>query len=174
MGLVGGKQTCPGHRWAWASGGGTERSPGAGRGRLSSGQPGHRRGKVVWEPALGWPGREGERKQRGGLLSHRVVVRGGAAQALRQIAVIRDFKRLGEGLATEALLPVRTCSPNPGLPTSGFLEPSLISPLSLQFSLGPCLPFSGSPWLPVSPGTQPPISPQDPAPSPARTVRTTK
>lgn len=73
--------------------------------------PGRRGRKEAWEAALGQGG--GEREQRGSPLSHCVVVRGGAARAQRQIAVIRDFKRLGEGLKAQALPGPPNSEPHP-------------------------------------------------------------
>lgn len=146
-----GSRHARGPRWAWASprrhreGPQVQAEAGSAQGSRAQAR------KVVWEPALGEGGREGGRakterrppeSRRGGP--------GRGCSGRRQIAVIRDFKRLGEGLGTEALLPVRTGSPNPG-PHLGLPGTSLISPLSPQVSLGPCLPLSGSPSLPVRP-----------------------
>lgn len=76
----------------------------------------------------------------------------------RQIAVIREFKRLGEGLRAQALPQVRTCPPNPGphlglpgtLPHLTALSPVLSGSLFPSQALDPSLSRSLSPSLWVS------------------------
>ena len=157
---------CAGSNRACAFGG-TERVP-RGRDKLLAAQAeggGRRFGSHPWAC-------EGGTRQRGSLLSHRVVVQGGAAQAQRQIAVIRKFKRLGEGLSTRDGPQVCMCPPNPRLYLGTLPH---LTALCLVFSLGPCPSLSGSPSLTLSlyPTLQFCTEPPLPAP-PLRTVRTTK
>lgn len=139
-------RVCAGASRARAIRGAESESPGA---ETSSWQP-RQRGAGGGLGASPGPVREGQHG-RGGLLSHRVVVQGGAAQAQRQIAVIRKFKRLGEGLSARDGPQVCLCPQTqgsilgvPGDPSSSHCPVSGVLSGTLSLSLWVSISYSVS------------------------------
>ena len=104
---------------------------------------------MVWEPDPQERGHWGAvgRVQTADLLSHREVVQT-RLTALRQTAVIREFKSLGEELRVAGPCPTVRMGPQAHPPSHHSVSPALpgsLSPLSLgpfPFSLGPSIPLS--------------------------------